>query len=236
MMLTVENIDSYYAHSRVLRKVSLEIRPGEIVALLGRNGVGKSTTLKSIMGAVPPKTGSIRFNGKELRGLPPHAIARAGLGYVPEERRIFPSLTVRENLLMGVRAGDPGRAETKWPISEVYERFPHLARRDRIAAGHLSGGEKQLLSIARTLMGNPTLMLVDEPSEGLSPLIVQDIFALLRELNQQGMTILLVDQNLSFSCALAERIYIMQKGQVVYQATGEEVINDEQCQARFLAV
>jgi branched-chain amino acid transport system ATP-binding protein len=234
MFLSVNEIDSYYGQSKVLHRVSLEVDRGEAVALLGRNGVGKSTLLMSIMGAVPAASGQIEFDGRPIRGLKPHQVARLGLGLVPEERRIFAGLTVRENLIMGLQPG--ARRDETWTVDRIYERFPQLEQRDRVAGGSLSGGEQQLLSIARALMGNPSLLLVDEPSEGLSPILAQEIFDLLSQLNEQGVSLLVVDQNLDFSCRLTRRAYIMQKGQVVHCASAKEVLDDEEIQAKFLAV
>ncbi|MDD5170519.1 MAG: ABC transporter ATP-binding protein, partial [Syntrophales bacterium] len=195
-MLEVKDIHSYYGKSHILHGVSLELKEGELVCLLGRNGVGKSTTLKSIMGVVKPKQGSISFDGRELVGREPYEIARLGVGYVPEDRRIFRSLTVHENLLMGIKNGKNGTAkEGAWTVDRVYELFPRLQERRNNKGGHLSGGEQQMLTVVRTLMGNPRLILVDEPTEGLAPLIVKDVLDMLGTVRKSGVTVVMVEEN-----------------------------------------
>jgi branched-chain amino acid transport system ATP-binding protein len=236
MLLQVENIHTYYGDSHVLDGVSLQVNPGEIVAILGRNGVGKSTTLKSIIGVVQPRQGSVLFKGQRINGKQPFGIARSGIGYVPEERRIFPGLTVRENLIMGLKKGSGKDSKAKEAIARIYKRFPQLEMRDATQGGSLSGGEQQLLTLARTLMGEPELMLIDEPSEGLSPIVADLIFRFIDEIHQQGIAVILVDRNLSYTCTMAQRAYIMVKGRIVYSGTGRETLENREIQTRFLAV
>lgn len=193
MLLAVEDLHAHYGKSHILHGVSLEVEVGEIVCLLGRNGVGKSTTLKSVMGLVAPSRGSVSFKGARITGLAPHRIARLGVGYVPEERRIFPTITVKENLLMGVKGGSRNGG---WTVDRVYEFFPRLRERERQRAGTLSGGEQQMLTIGRTLMGNPEVLLVDEPTEGLAPMIVEQVEAILGAIHRSGTPVLLVEQSL----------------------------------------
>ncbi|MGA2109743.1 MAG: ABC transporter ATP-binding protein [Syntrophorhabdales bacterium] len=236
MLLQVNNIHTYYGDSHVLDGVSLEVDRGEIVAILGRNGVGKSTTLKSIMGVVQPRHGSILFKDREIMGRYPFHIARSGIGYVPEERRIFPGLTVRENLIMGLKKGSGKDSKGREAIDRVYHKFQQLSVRDATQGGNLSGGEQQLLTLARTLMGEPELMLIDEPSEGLSPIVAEVIFNFINEIHQQGIAVILVDRNLNYTCTMAQRAYIMVKGRIVYAGTGREMLENKEIQTRFLAV
>ncbi|MEW6666128.1 MAG: ABC transporter ATP-binding protein [Thermodesulfobacteriota bacterium] len=235
-MLTVKNIHTYYDDSHVIDDVSLRVAQGELVAILGRNGVGKSTMLKSIMGLVTPRNGSILFKGEEIRGRSPSFIARKGIGYVPEERRIFPHLTVRENLIMGIKTGTHRKTEGKWTIERVYGNFPLLAERDGTPGGKLSGGEQQMLTMMRTLMGEPELVLLDEPSEGLSPTMASTIFSIIVDIHKDGLSIILVDRNLTYTCTMAQRVYIMSKGRIGFEGTGEEVLGSREIQAKFLAV
>jgi branched-chain amino acid transport system ATP-binding protein len=236
MMLELKDIDTYYDSTPVLYKVSFKVDAGELVAILGRNGVGKSTTLKSIMGIVPPRNGSILYKNEQINGEPPFHIARKGLGYVPEERRIFPGLTVRENLIMGQRYGKRSEISKSWTIDRVYARFPRLKERDKILGGYLSGGEQQLLTMGRTLVGNPEMILIDEPSEGLSPLLVKVIFDTIGEVHKEKVAIILVDQNLPITCKVAQRVIIMSKGLIVHIGVGKEVLVDKDIQAKYLAV
>jgi len=236
VLLQVKDIHTYYDDSHVLDGVSLEVNRGEIVALLGRNGVGKSTTLKSIMGIVRPRQGSIVFKGAEIGKSQPFHIARFGVGYVPEERRIFPGLTVRENLIMGLKKGIGKDNKGKEAIDDIYRRFKQLAVRDSTPAGSLSGGEQQLLTLARTLMGEPELMLIDEPSEGLSPMVADLIFGFIGEIQERGISVILVDRNLNHTCRMAQRAYIMVKGRIAYEGTGRETLENKEIQTRFLAV
>jgi branched-chain amino acid transport system ATP-binding protein len=217
--------------------VSLELKQGELVCLLGRNGVGKSTTLKSIMGIVRPTHGSIRFDGKELVGSQPYQIARLGVGYVPEDRRIFKSLTVHENLLMGTqKTKTSGSAERVWTIDRIYELFPSLGERRSNKGSHLSGGEQQMLTVARTLMGNPKLVLVDEPTEGLAPLIVKDVLEMLSAVRQSGVTVLMVEQNFKAAIKVADRFYIMAKGQMVFEGGMAALLAAEDVRKNYLEV
>ena len=235
-MLDVKNIDSYYGDSRILDQVSLNVARGEMIAILGRNGVGKSTTLKSIMGLVKPRSGSILFKNEEIRGRSPFDIARKGIGYVPEERRIFAGLTVRENLVMGLKTGRHRKSGGTWTVERVYDQFPQLAERDGTPGGNLSGGEQQMLTIVRTLMGGPELVLMDEPSEGLSPTMAKTIFGIIEEIHKDGLAVVLVDRNLAYTCAMAQRVYVMSKGSIGFTGTGKEVLLSKEIQAKFLAV
>ena len=236
-MLEVKDIHSYYGKSHILHGVSLNLQEGEMVCLLGRNGVGKSTTLKSIMGVVKPQQGSIRFHDKELVGLAPYEIARLGVGYVPEDRRIFRSLSVHENLLMGIKGGKKvGAAEGGWTIERVYELFPRLKERCNNKGSHLSGGEQQMLTVVRTLMGNPRVILVDEPTEGLAPLIVKDVLDMLSTVRKSGVTVLMVEQNFKAAIKVADRFYIMSKGQIVFSGNQAELLAAEDVRKNYLEV
>jgi branched-chain amino acid transport system ATP-binding protein len=233
VLLTVEGLHTHYAKSHILHGVSLEVDAGEIVCLLGRNGVGKSTTLKSIMGLVTPSRGRVIFKGAPITGLPAYRIARLGLGYVPEERRIFPTITVRENLLMGMKRG--ARVEA-WTPERVYEFFPRLKERERQRAGTLSGGEQQMLTMGRSLMGNPELLLVDEPTEGLAPMIVEQVERILGAIHQSGTPVLLVEQSMETALALAQRVYVMSKGQIVFSGSMPELQASESVRKQYLEV
>ncbi|MGO9120369.1 MAG: ABC transporter ATP-binding protein [Desulfomonilaceae bacterium] len=222
-MLEVNRINSFYDKSHVLHGVSLDVQKAEIVGLLGRNGVGKSTTLKSIMGIVRPKAGSIKFNGKETVGLQPYQMAKLGVGYVPEDRRIFPTLTVRQNLLLGMKSGRKQNTEAGWTIEKVYDFFPELRQRDSFRGGNLSGGEQQMLTIGRTLMGDPTLVLIDEPTEGLAPQVVETVMNVIEEIHRSGVSVLLVEQSMDVVMDLADSVLIMNKGEIVYKGTPDEL-------------
>ena len=236
-MLEVRDIHSYYGKSHILHGVSLDLQEGEMVCLLGRNGVGKSTTLKSIMGVVKPQQGSIRFHDQELVGLAPYEIARLGIGYVPEDRRIFRSLTVHENLLMGIKGGKKGSTgEGGWTIDRVYELFPRLKERCNNKGSHLSGGEQQMLTVVRTLMGNPRVILIDEPTEGLAPLIVKDVLDMLATVRKSGVTILMVEQNFKAAIKVADRFYIMSKGQIVFAGNTAALLAAEEVRKNYLEV
>jgi branched-chain amino acid transport system ATP-binding protein len=236
-MLEVRNIHSYYSKSHILHGVSLDLKEGELVCLLGRNGVGKSTTLKSIMGVVKPKQGSIRFGNKELVGKAPYEIARLGVGYVPEDRRIFRSLTVHENLLMGIKGGNQEKTgESAWTLDRVYDLFPRLEERRNSKGGYLSGGEQQMLTVVRTLMGNPRVILIDEPTEGLAPLIVKDVLEMLATVRKSGVTILMVEQNFKAAVKIADRFYIMSKGQVVFAGDTAALMAAEEVRKNYLEV
>jgi branched-chain amino acid transport system ATP-binding protein len=219
MMLEIAGLHAYYGKSHILQGVDMHVDAGEVVSLLGRNGVGRSTTVKAIMGEVPPQ-GSIRFKGRDIAGLPNYQIARLGLGYVPEHRDIFPGLTVRQNLVLGIK--DTGRAG-KWRLEDMLAMFPNLAARADTEAGVLSGGEKQMLTMCRTLMGDPELIMIDEPTEGLAPLIVQQVGDLIAEIARRGVAILLVEQKLSIAMRISHRVYVMGHGRIVFEGTPAEL-------------
>lgn len=231
-MLELQDVHAYYGDSHVLRGVSLSVNAGEVVGLLGRNGAGKTTTLLTIMGYLRSRGGRIVFRGGRVDGLPPYLIARRGFGFVPQERRIFPSLTVRENLTIGERRSGGGR----WNLDETLHMFPSLRERQKHLGCHLSGGEQQMLAIARALMVNPALLLLDEPSEGLAPLIVEKVVEVLRDVKESGMPILLIEQNLETALKLADRHYILSKGEIVYAGTSPELANDEATKKAYLGV
>jgi branched-chain amino acid transport system ATP-binding protein len=236
-MLSLTNVNTFYGKSHVLFDVSLDVGRGEIVALLGRNGVGKSTTLATIMGLVPAQSGSIRFEGAEIVGRKAHQNAMAGLGFVPEERWIFPNLTVHQNLLMGIKPGHLKKPVAGgWTIERAYESFPQLAERRNQKGGILSGGEKQMLTIVRTLLGNPELILIDEPTEGLAPIIVERVNALIADINRQGLAVLLVEQNLQTCLRLAHRIFILSKGEVKWTGTPRELEARKDVRKQYLEV
>ncbi len=230
-MLTLDEIHAYYDDSHVLQGVSLTVDPGEVVALLGRNGVGKSTTIESIIGFVRPRQGRILINNIDVTDFPSHRIARLGVGLVPQGRAIFPTLTVRENMTLAARNGHDG-----WKLDRVLATFPQLAARLENLGSQLSGGEQQMLAIARALMTNPRLLLLDEPSEGLAPLIVVEIGQIISELRAQGMTILLVEQNLTLALELADRVYVMSKGLIVFEGTPAELRQQPELMERYLGV
>lgn len=233
-MLAVSELNAWYGQAQVLFGIDLDVRKGEIVVLLGRNGVGKTTTLKSVVNLLAKATGRIEFQGRSIRDLRPSSIARLGLGYVPEDRRIFTDLTVMENLEVGRQA--PRTDAPHWTVDRLFELFPNLARmRDR-SGGHMSGGEQQMLSIARTLMGNPSTVLLDEPSEGLAPVIVQQMIEVLKELKRQGLTVLLSEQNLSFAKAISDRAYVIEKGQIRFAGALSDLLDNEEIRRAYLAV
>jgi branched-chain amino acid transport system ATP-binding protein len=231
-LLRVRDLYTAYGLSQVLFGVSLEVARGECVCLLGRNGVGKTTTMRSIMGLTPPTRGRVEWKGRDLAGRPAHEVAKRGLGFVPEDRRIFADLTVWENLDVATRRAENGG----FTVERVYELFPKLAElRDR-QGGYLSGGEQQMLTIARTLMGNPELLLLDEPSEGLAPLVVEHLNEQIARLKGEGLTILLAEQNVDFSLALADRVYVLEKGAVRYEGTAQAFRADESIRHQYLAL
>ncbi len=232
-LLTLENVHAAYGLSRVLFGISLEVEEGECVCLLGRNGVGKTTTMRSAMGLTPPTAGHVRFKSHDITGWPPHRVARAGIGFVPEDRRIFAELSVWENLDVAWRAAArPGH----WTIESVMKLFPVLGTlRDR-QGGFLSGGEQQMLTIARTLVGNPELLLLDEPSEGLAPLVVESLLAKIGELKAQGLTILLAEQGIEFSLELADRVYVLEKGAVRFAGPAAALKSDRALLDRLMAL
>jgi branched-chain amino acid transport system ATP-binding protein len=232
-LLELEGVYAAYGLSRVLFGISLEVNAGECVCLLGRNGVGKTTTIRSVMGLTPPSSGNVRFKSRDITGWSPYQVARAGVGFVPEDRRIFPELSVWENLDVARRAAArPGR----WTIESVTELFPVLGElRDR-QGGFLSGGEQQMLTIARTLMGNPELLLLDEPSEGLAPLVVEALLAKIGELKAQGLTILLAEQGIEFSLALADRVYVLEKGALRFTGSSATLRSDRSALNQLLTL
>jgi branched-chain amino acid transport system ATP-binding protein len=233
-MLQVKDLHSYYGRAHILHGISFDMNKGEIVAMVGRNGAGKSTTMKSIMGLVPPARGSVRFLGQEIAGQEPYEIARQGLGYVPEERRIFSDLKVMENLEVGLR---PPRPDTPhWTASALFELFPNLGRMQDRLGGQMSGGEQQMLTIARTLMGNPQLLLLDEPSEGLAPVIIEEMAKAILRLKDQGLTVLISEQNLHFARLVAKRCIIVEKGLVRFDGDMDALMSDASIKERFLAV
>ncbi len=233
-MLRVEGLHTYYGRAHILADVSLGAAKGEIVVLLGRNGAGKSTTLKSIMGLVPAAQGSIRFLDREIAGLPPHEIARMGLGYVPEDRRVFADLTVMENLEVGRQP--PRDDAPAWTPEKLFAIFPNLAEMRNRPGGRMSGGEQQMLTIARTLMGNPRAILLDEPSEGLAPVIVEQMARTIKALKAEGLTVVLSEQNLHFALLVADRAYIVEKGRIRYSGTMAALAADEAIRLQYLSV
>ena len=231
-MLIVDDIHTYYGDSHVLQGVSLRVAEGEAVALLGRNGVGKTTTIASIIGFTPSRGGRILFRGQDITRAPSHVTARLGAGLVPQGRAIFPTLSVRENITLAARNAASGG----WTLARVLEPFPPLAARLSHRGGQLSGGEQQMLAIARALMTNPALLLLDEPSEGLAPLIVAEIGQIIAELRAQGLSILLVEQNLSLALGVADRVYVMNKGRIVFEGTPDQLRADQQVLQNYLGV
>ncbi len=231
-MLKVSNLNSYYGKSHILQGVNLIINEGEIVSLLGRNGVGRSTFIKSVMGMVKSE-GSIIFNNKQILGKPVHDIANLGIGYVPENRDIFPDLTVRENLELGKKKNKYG---IKWNIEELFDLFPNLKNRIDVPGGVLSGGEQQMLTICRSLMGCPKLMMIDEPTEGLSPQMVENVESLLKKISCKGVSILLVEQKLTIAFNLSKKLYVMGHGKVVYEGEPKEIQNNNEIIKEWLEV
>lgn len=236
MLLEINEIQTYYDLSHILFGVSLEINEGETVCLLGRNGVGKTTIFRSIMGLVTPQKGSIKFFGEDIVGKKPHEISRLGIGYVPEDREIFPNLTVRENLEIAIKKGPVGKKHIGWSVEKVHSLFPILQERDNQWAGTLSGGEQQMLTIARTLMGNPVLLLLDEPSEGLAPMVTKLIEEQVVALKQEGLTIVLSEQNSNFALRVCDRAYILEKGHILWQGTTAELKKNDAIRMTYLGV
>jgi len=230
-MLTINDIHTFYGQSHVLQGISLQMDRGELVALLGRNGAGKSTTLKSVMGITPPRSGTIVFKDVNIAGRRTCKIAQLGVGYVPEDRRVFPNLTVLDNLEMGMKK----KINKVWTIERVCAVFPVLKRLQKSRGMTLSGGEQQMLTIARTLMGEPEILLLDEPSEGLAPVVVQDLGRLMKEI-KESLTIFLAEQNANFALDLSDRGYIMEKGRISFQGNVKEIQNNEEVKSRYLSV
>ncbi len=233
-MLEVEGIHTFYGLSHILFGVSLRVESGEIVCLLGRNGAGKTTTMKSIMGLTPPKQGSIQFKGEEITGKEPYLLARKGIGYVPDDRRIFADLMVGENLEIAARSSETGFAQ--WDKERVYELFPTLKEIESRKGGCLSGGEQKMLAIARALMGNPELLLLDEPTEGLAPMLVRALEQQIKKLRETGLTVLLAEQNVRSALRLGDRGYIIDNGQIRYQGSIEELRENEEVRKKYLLV
>jgi branched-chain amino acid transport system ATP-binding protein len=235
-ILQVEGLDAAYGLAQILFDVSLSVARGEIVALMGRNGAGKSTTLKAIMGLVPANARAVRFAGRNIRGMPSYRIARLGLGYVPEERRIFTDLTVAENLQVGTKPAAGGEARTPWTPERLYSIFPNLAEMRGRRASQMSGGEQQMLTIARTLMGNPEAVLLDEPSEGLAPVIVEQMAVAVGRMKTEGIAVLLSEQNLHFASAVADRAYIIEKGTIRHEGRMADIAADAALREAYLGV
>jgi len=231
-MLELENVNAYYGDSHILHGVSLAVREGEVACLLGRNGAGKTTTILTVMGYLHPRPGRIRYDGRDIAALPPYLVARLGFGFVPQERGIFPSLTVRENLTTFARSGGSGY----WTLPRIFELFPQLQSRERNLGFELSGGEQQMLSIARALMLNPKVLLLDEPSEGLAPMIVQEIVKVLARLKQEGLAILLVEQNLPTAFTVGDRHHVMNKGEICFTGSSAELERDDVVLRNYLSV
>ena len=234
LMLAALDLDVYYGASQILFGVGLDVHEGQTMALLGRNGAGKSTTFKALAGLAPPKRGTIQLTGCDVQGRKPHLIARSGMGYVPEDRQVFPEHSVEDNLSIAAKRGPQG--QDYWSVDRVFENFPLLVPLRQRMAGRLSGGEQQMLTIARTLMGNPSVLLLDEPSEGLAPIIVQQIGALLRKLRDMGLTVLLAEQNMHFCLSIASHAMIIDKGKIVYTDTIEGLRKNDAVKSRYLAV
>ena len=235
MILEVQEINTFYGTSHILFDVSLSVDGGEIVCLLGRNGAGKTTTMRSIMGLTRPQSGSVQFHGEDLRGRPPYYIAKKGMGYVPDNRLIFPDLTVRENLDLAYKVPKNFDGEP-WTVDRIYELFPLLKRLDKRLGGYLSGGEQQMLTLGRTLMGNPDLLLLDEPVEGLAPLVVKDLGEQILKLKEMGETILFSEQNVRFATMTAERAYVIEKGRIRYQGSIEELSANKEIKKEYLMI
>ena len=235
MILQVEGIHTYYGISHIIQGLSLEIERNEVVCLIGRNGAGKTTTLRSIMGLTPPRQGRIIFAGQDITGKSPFAIVRMGVGYVPEDRRIFPELTVKDNLEIAIRTERQNGGANGWTVERVHEYFPKLKEIEDRLGSEMSGGEQQMLAIARSLMGNPELILVDEPSQGLAPIIVESMMELLKRLKEE-MTILLVEQNAMLALEVSERGYVIDKGRILYEGSADDLRENKEVHERYLAV
>jgi branched-chain amino acid transport system ATP-binding protein len=233
-LLSIDNLHAYYGKSHILHGVSFEVAPREVISLLGRNGSGRSTTMKAIMGLVPPTSGRIRLQGRELAGARPYAICRAGIAYVPEEREVFANLTVDENLRMGEQPAPPGAHQ--WTIEHMFDYFPRLKERRNTKAGSMSGGEQQMLTMCRSLLGNPRVILIDEPTEGLAPKIVAHVADCIRDMHAKGVSVVLVEQKLAIALKVSSRVCVMGHGRIVYEGTPQELAANEQLLAEWLAV
>lgn len=234
-MLKVEALDAWYDHSHVVQGLDFEVRAGEIVTLMGRNGAGKTSTLRAIMGLMTKRAGSVRFDGQEILVMPPHTRYHMGLAYVPEDRRIVPGLSVRENLRLGLIAGND-RSHEGERIAEIARTFPRLAERMEQDGTSMSGGEQQMLAIARALMARPRMILLDEPSEGIMPVLVDEMFALFTRLKDEGTTILLVEQNVERALGISDRAYVLDQGRIVYRGEASAMLADQEIQARYCAI
>ncbi len=233
-LLELRDLEAFYGDAQVLFGLNITVGAGEVVALMGRNGAGKSTTITSVMGLVARRRGTIRFAGRDITALEPFRISRLGLGYVPEDRRIFTDLTVLENMEVARRPARPG--VPSWSVAQLFALFPNLAEMPDRPAGQISGGEQQMLTVARTLMGNPRLVLLDEPSEGVAPLIVEQMAATIVTLKKQGLSVLLSEQNLGFAAAVCDRAYVLEKGQICFSGTMAELAGNEAVRGRYLGV
>lgn len=235
MILEVKEVHTYYGTSHILFGVTLSVDRGQIVCLLGRNGAGKTTTLRSIMGLTPAHSGTIQFKAEEIKGRPPHYIAQKGMGYVPDNRLIFPDLTVRENLEIAIKVPKGFQGEP-WTVDRIYDLFPTLKKLDKHLGGYLSGGEQQMLTVGRTLMGNPELILLDEPVEGLAPLVVRDLGEQILRLKEMGETILFSEQNIKFATMIAEKAYVIDKGKIRYEGNIEELKSNDEVRKKYLMI
>jgi len=233
-LLSIDGLHAHYGKSHILHGVSFEVAPNEVISLLGRNGSGRSTTMKAIMGLVPPTSGSIRLQGRELAGARPYAICRAGVAYVPEEREVFANLTVDENLRMGEQPAPPGAHQ--WTVEQMFDYFPRLKERRNTKAGSMSGGEQQMLTMCRSLLGNPRVILIDEPTEGLAPKIVAQVAECIRDMHAKGVSVVLVEQKLAIALKVSSRVCVMGHGRIVYEGTPQELAANEQLLAEWLAV
>jgi branched-chain amino acid transport system ATP-binding protein len=235
-VLRVVDLHTYYGDSHILQGVSLQVEAGRVVAVLGRNGVGKTTLVRSVMGATRPRSGTVHFKDRQIAGLSPFEINKLGIGLVPQGRRVFPSLSVRENLVVALRGRRDRPGTTVWDLGRVFDLFPRLRERRSQLAGSLSGGEQQMLATARALAGNPDLLLMDEPTEGLAPLIVRELGEMLDHLKREGLAVLLVEQKLAFALKHADEVYVMNKGQIVHRDTPDGLWQNEQVKARYLGI